>query len=161
MYEKSHFHSWAITFFSPSPLQVNLPYRSIPFYFNLMVYPFILKIDTLLIIYLWLSSMSWRSLHNSIEKYLSFIFIFMLYHVMKLCHNLFNQSSDDELLDCFQALSKIFKNLFSCLVGKGICIMWPKEINQAPRPSLAKVSSTSDSLLHCRGVCRFDHWSGN
>lgn len=37
---------------------------------------------------------------------------------MKLYHNLFNQSSDNGLLGCFQALSKIFKDLFSCLVGK-------------------------------------------
>ena len=36
--------------------------------------------------------------------------------------------------------------------SKGVFVMWPKEINQAPSPSLAKVSFTSNSLLHCRGV---------
>ena len=72
---------------------------------------------------------------------------------MKLYHNLFNQSSDNGLLGCFQALSKIFMPSGK---SKGVCVMWPKEINQAPSPSLAKVSFTSNSLLHCRG-CEFDH----
>ena len=79
--------------------------------------------------------MSWRSLYSSREKYFLFFFIYTLYPIVRMYHNLLNQPPDGGHLDCFQALSYIFKNLFLHLVGKVkeySCIMWPKEMIQAP-----------------------------
>lgn len=123
--------------------------------YNQIISPFSNKMECTIhsILYLFppFNNMLWRSGHNRMQKYLSFLFIVawssIVYFNNNKLHNSLNQSPSDRHLGCFQ----FFINISSVAISSFVQTSFPTSANI----SLVQILTSGINCAKGKCICNF------